>query len=93
MEIPFPDASSFSFRRFKRPLRFCCASAHGENILRAIIQRLKVPATESQLSIALALSVFVMSLLLWGILWQSSIINQQREAIRWLSSLKGGHIG
>jgi hypothetical protein len=34
-----------------------------------------------------------MSLLLWGILWQSNIINEQREAIRWLFSLKGGHIG
>jgi len=60
--------------------------------MRAIIRRLSIPASESQLSIALALSVAVMSLLLWGLLWQDSIIHQQREAIRWLWSLHGGHI-
>ncbi len=61
--------------------------------MRALIQRLKIPATESQLSVALALSVLVMSLLLYGILWESNIITQQRDAIRWLWSLHGGHMG
>jgi ABC-type uncharacterized transport system YnjBCD permease subunit len=61
--------------------------------VRALIQRLKIPATESQLSVALALSVLVMSLLLYGILWESNIITQQRDAIRWLWSLHGGHMG
>lgn len=61
--------------------------------MRAIIKRLTIPASESQLSIALALSVFVMSLLLWGILWQSDIITKQREAIRYLLSLHGGGNG
>ena len=61
--------------------------------MRALIAKLKIPATESQLSLALALSVVVMSGLLWAILWQSNIIVQQREAIRYLWSLHGGHIG
>jgi hypothetical protein len=61
--------------------------------MRALIAKLKVPASESQLSLALALSVLVMSGLLWGLLWQSNIIAQQREAIRYLFSLHGGHIG
>ena len=45
------------------------------------------------MSVALALSVLVMSGLLWGILWQANIIAEQREAIRWLWSLHGGHVG
>jgi hypothetical protein len=61
--------------------------------MRALVQRLKIPATESQLSVALALSVLVMSLLLWGIVWQSDIIAKQRDVIRWLWSLHGGHVG
>jgi uncharacterized membrane protein len=67
--------------------------AHGGTNMRAIIAKLKVPATESQLSLALALSILVMSGLLWGLLWQSNIIAQQREAIRYLFSLHGGHAG
>lgn len=62
-------------------------------MMRAIISKLKVPASESQLSLALGLSVVVMSGLLWAILWQSNIILQQREAIQYLWSLHGGHIG
>jgi hypothetical protein len=54
---------------------------------------MKIPASESQLSLALGLSVLVMSGLLWAILWQSNIIAQQREAIRYLWSLHGGHMG
>jgi len=61
--------------------------------MRALVQKLKIPASESQLSIALGLSVLVMSGLLWGLLWQANIIAQQREAIRYLWSLHGGHIG
>ena len=61
--------------------------------MRALLSKLKVPASESQLSVALGLSVLVMSALLWAILWQSNIIAQQRESIRYLWSLHGGHIG
>jgi hypothetical protein len=61
--------------------------------MRALVQRLKIPATESQLSVALALSVLVMSLLLWGLVWQSDIIAKQRDIIRWLFSVHGSHVG
>lgn len=61
--------------------------------MRALIAKMKVPASESQLSLALALSVLAMSGLLWGLLWQSNIIAQQRESIRYLLSLHGGHVG
>jgi hypothetical protein len=61
--------------------------------MRALISKLRIPASESQLSLALGLSVLVMSGLLWAILWQSNIIASQREAIRYLWSLHGGHIG
>jgi hypothetical protein len=67
--------------------------AHGGTTMRALIAKMKIPASESQLSLALGLSVLVMSALLWAILWQSNIISQQREAIRYLWSLHGGHIG
>jgi len=61
--------------------------------VRTIMNKLTIPASESQLSVALGLSVLVMSGLLWAILWQSNIIQQQRESIRYLLSLHGGHIG
>jgi len=67
--------------------------AHGGNMVRTLINKLRIPATESQLSLALGLSVLVMSGLLWAILWQSNIIVQQRESIRYLLGLHGGHIG
>jgi hypothetical protein len=51
--------------------------------------RLAVPASETQVGLALALSVAVMSFLLWGLLWQSEIITRQRELIRSLSGLRG----
>ena len=42
------------------------------------------PATESHLTVALALCVVVMSLLLCGVMWQSGIIDSQRDLIRFL---------
>ena len=47
-----------------------------------ILRRLTVPATESQMAIALSLSVVMMSLLLCGIIYQSNVINYQRDLIR-----------
>jgi hypothetical protein len=52
----------------------------------SLLRRLTLPATESQLSMALCLAAVVMSLLLWGILWQSDVISYQRDLIRWLWS-------
>lgn len=45
---------------------------------------LRAPASESQLAVALCVSLVVMSLLLCGILWQSDVISEQRDVIRWL---------
>ena len=49
-----------------------------------LLRRFFVPASESHLTLALALCVVVMSLLLCGVMWQSGIINYQQELIRLL---------
>ena len=54
------------------------------------IRRLNVPATESHLGIALAVSAFAMALMLWAIIWQTNLIVYQRDLIRWLWS---AHMG
>ncbi|MGH9594773.1 MAG: hypothetical protein ACRD5L_16905 [Bryobacteraceae bacterium] len=41
------------------------------------------------MSIALAISVLMMSFLLWGVLWQADVIAKQRDVIKWLWSLHG----
>ena len=48
-------------------------------------KRLRVPASESQMAMVLGLSSVIMSLMFWVILWQSSIIADQREVIRSLA--------
>ncbi len=55
-----------------------------------LFRRLSVPATESQLAVALSLSAVVMALMLWAILWQSDVISYQRDVIRWMWSWKFG---
>ena len=49
-----------------------------------LIRRLAVPASESHLTVVIALCMLVMALLLCGITWQSGIINYQRDLIRML---------
>lgn len=51
---------------------------------------MRVPATESQTGIVLGFCVVLMSAMLWMIVWQSQVISQQAELIRWLHSLKFG---
>ncbi len=58
--------------------------------MRSLMQRLTVPATESQMALALGVSAVVMSLMLWMILWQSDVISYQRDLIRWMWSWKFG---
>jgi hypothetical protein len=58
--------------------------------LPALISRLRVPASESQMAVALASCAVVMSLMLWAILWQADVIAYQREVIRWMWSWKFG---
>lgn len=55
-----------------------------------LLQRLKLPATESQLSVALAFSALVMSLLLWAVVWQSNVIGYQRDLIKWMMNSRFG---
>ena len=55
-----------------------------------LFRRLSVPATESQLAVALSLSAVIMALMLWAILWQSDVISYQRDVIRWMWSWKFG---
>jgi hypothetical protein len=49
-----------------------------------VFRRLAIPASESQLTVALVLCMLLMAVLLCGIVWQSGIINSQREMIRLL---------
>ncbi len=64
--------------------------AHLEDLSMSLLRRLALPASESQLAVALALAAVAMSLMLWAILWQSDIISYQREVIRWMWSWKFG---
>lgn len=47
-----------------------------------LMRRLTLPVSDSTLSLVLAASLIVMALLLWAILWQSSVIGYQRDLIR-----------
>ena len=55
-----------------------------------LAHRLRLPASESQKTVVLAFSLLAMSLMLCAILWQSTVIAQQGEVIRWLSHIKFG---
>ncbi len=55
-----------------------------------LLRRLAVPATESQMAVALCVSTLAMALMLWVILWQSDIIAYQRDVIRWMWSWRYG---
>jgi hypothetical protein len=52
------------------------------------LRQLALPATESQLALALAACLVVMAALLCGVIWQSSVIVYQRDLIRWMFSWK-----
>ena len=55
-----------------------------------LIRTLRLPAGESHTNLALAVCVFLMSLMSIAIIWQAQIIADQRAAIKWLESLKFG---
>jgi hypothetical protein len=52
------------------------------------LRRLKVPASESQLALTLAVSLVFMAALLLCLLWQANVIAFQQEIIRSLWSSK-----
>ena len=55
-----------------------------------LLQRFRIPASESQMALVLAVCAVMMSFMLWAILWQSDVIAQQHDVIRWLHSAKLG---
>ena len=55
-----------------------------------LVRTLRLPAAESHTNVALALCVFLMGLLSVAIIWQAQIIANQRDAIRFLETVKFG---
>lgn len=55
-----------------------------------LIRKLRIPASESSMGIVLTLCVVAMGMMSVALIWQAQIIANQREAIRWLESLKFG---
>jgi len=53
-----------------------------------LLHRLKMPASESQLALTLAISLVFMAAMLVGLLWQANIIVYQKELIRSLWDMK-----
>ena len=49
-----------------------------------------IPASESQKTFIIAVCVVAMSIMTVGLVWQAEVIASQREAIRWLETLKFG---
>jgi hypothetical protein len=55
-----------------------------------LTRTLRIPATESSMGLVLSLCVISMGLMSIAIVWQAQIIANQREAIKWLETLKFG---
>jgi hypothetical protein len=55
-----------------------------------LIRKLHIPASESSMGIVLTLCVVTLGLMSIALLWQAQIIANQRDAIRWLESIKFG---
>jgi hypothetical protein len=55
-----------------------------------LLRTLRLPARETHTNLALAVSVFIMSLMSLALIWQAQIIAEQRDAIKWLETLKFG---
>lgn len=55
-----------------------------------LINRLRIPANESNMGIALAVCAVTLGLMSVALVWQAQIIADQRQAIQWLEHLKFG---
>lgn len=55
-----------------------------------LVRKLHIPASESAMGIVLSACVVTMGLMSVALIWQAQIIANQREAIRWLETLKFG---
>jgi len=62
----------------------------GDDFMSWLVRTLRLPAAESHTNVALALCVFLMGLLSVAIIWQAQIIANQRDAIRFLETVKFG---
>ena len=54
------------------------------------LRRLVAPVSENQMGLVLAAMMLVTALLLWGIIWQSSVIDYQKDLIRQIWTWKYG---
>lgn len=55
-----------------------------------IARFLRLPVSETLKNILIAFCVVAMGIMSVGLLWQAQIIANQREAIRWLETVKFG---
>jgi hypothetical protein len=55
-----------------------------------LVRKLHIPASESTMGIVLTVCVVTMGLMSVALVWQAQIIASQREAIRWLETVKFG---
>ena len=62
----------------------------GDSLMAWLVRTLRLPAAESQTNIALAICVMLMGLMSVAILWQAQVIANQRDAIRFLETIKFG---
>ncbi len=46
------------------------------------LRRMREPATDSQMGVALAVAAVTLALMLWAIIWQADVIIYQRNLIR-----------
>jgi hypothetical protein len=53
-------------------------------VIKQLRRMMTIPATESQMAVALGLSLVMMALLLCGVVWQSEVITYQRTIIKFL---------
>jgi hypothetical protein len=55
-----------------------------------LIHRLRIPVTENNLGVALAVCAVTLGLMSVALVWQAQVIAEQRQAIQWLEHLKLG---
>jgi hypothetical protein len=55
-----------------------------------LIRKLRIPVTESNMGLILAICALTMSILSLAVAWQAQVIAQQQDVIQWLAKLKLG---
>jgi len=55
-----------------------------------LINRLRIPASENNMGVVLAVCAVALGLMSVALVWQAQIIADQRQAIQWLEHLKLG---